>query len=224
MRILIVEDEPALGKLLKSNLEAEAYAVDLETDGERGLGLARTNDYSVVILDDILPGMRGFEVCRELRSAGRMMPIIFMSVQGEVDTKIQSLDVGADDYIAKPFSYAEFSARIRALIRRPQTVHPAELRVEDLVLDMDAMNAIRGGKRIDLTNKEYALLHYLMRNVGRLVSRAMILEHVWDDGADPFSNAIEAHIYNLRKKIDAPGLKKLITTVPGRGYILFRKF
>ena len=223
MRILIVEDESAFGNLLKSRLEAEAYAVDWETDGERGLFCARTNDYAAIILDDILPGRRGFDICRELRRDGRTTPILFMSVQGEIDTKVESLDIGADDYLAKPFSYAELSARLRALLRRPLIFQPAELRVHDLVLDTDAMSAVRNGKRIYLTTKEYALLHYLMRNAGHLVSRSMILEHVWDGGADPFSNAIEAHIYNLRQKIDRPGLEKIIKTMPGRGYILFKK-
>lgn len=220
MRILIVEDEPAFGKLLKYNLEAEAYAVDLETDGGQGLYRARTNNYDVIVLDDILPSKRGFEICRELRSRGHSTPILFMSVQAETDTKVQSLDIGADDYLAKPFSYAEFSARIRALLRRPKTIQAKVLSVGDLVLDIGSTSAIRAGLHISLTTKEYSLLRYLMLNAGQLVTRAMIFEHVWNEEANVLSNMIETHIYNLRRKIDGPSVVKMIQTVSGRGYIL----
>jgi DNA-binding response OmpR family regulator len=223
MRILIVEDELALGALLKLNLEAEAYAVDLANDGEKGLYLAQTNRYDAIILDDILPGKRGSEICAELRRRGQTTPILFMSVQGGTETKVNSLDLGADDYLAKPFAYSELSARLRALLRRPRVLQAPELRVDDLVLDESSTSAVRGGKRIYLTVKESALLQYLMINAGTLVTRAMIFEHVWDEEADPFSSMIETHIYNLRQKIDGPGMEKMIKTISGRGYILLRK-
>jgi len=218
MRILIVEDEPALGNLLKENLEAEAYAVDLEDDGERGLHRARMNDYDAIVLDDILPGKRGSEICAELRRRGRTTPILFMSVQGGTEKKVSSLDLGADDYLAKPFAYAEMSARLRALLRRPALIQAEELRVGDLVLDAGSASAIRGSRRIYLTTKEYALLRYMMMNAGQLLTRAMIFEHVWSEETNPFSNMIDTHIYNLRRKID----KKLIKTMSGRGYVLIK--
>ena len=195
MRILIVEDEPALGTLLKSNLEAEAYAVDLESDGERAFRSASVNEYDAIVLDDILPGKRGSEICEELRRKGR----------------------------TTPFSYREMSARLRALLRRPRNLQPQTLQVADLVLDTASGSASRGGKHIHLTTKEFALLHYLMQHEGQLVTRAMIFEHVWNDAIDLFSNMIETHIYNLRKKIDKPGLTKLIHTLSGRGYILGKR-
>ena len=223
MRILIVEDEPALGTLLKSNLEAEAYAVDLESDGERAFRSASVNEYDAIVLDDILPGKRGSEICEELRRKGRTTPILLMSVQSEIDKKVGVLDAGADDYLAKPVSYREMSARLRALLRRPRNLQPQTLQVADLVLDTASGSASRGGKHIHLTTKEFALLHYLMQHEGQLVTRAMIFEHVWNDAIDLFSNMIETHIYNLRKKIDKPGLTKLIHTLSGRGYILGKR-
>jgi two-component system copper resistance phosphate regulon response regulator CusR len=217
MRILIIEDEASLGSVLKESLEAEAYAVDVEPDGERGLYRAKTNDYDAIVLDDILPGKRGYEICRELRKSGRTAPILLMSVQSEVEKKVMLLNDGADDYLAKPFSYEEMSARLRALLRRPRTYFYGKLRIDDLILDEST--ASRAGHDIYLTAKEFALLHYFMRNAGRIITRTMILEHVWDDGADPISNTLDTHIHNLRHKIDRPGLKKLLHTVSGRGYI-----
>jgi DNA-binding response OmpR family regulator len=220
MRILIVEDEPTLRRVLKQNLEAEAYAVDVEADGEQGLSRAKTNEYDAIVLDDILPGMRGYEICRELRSTGSTVPIMLMSVQSEVETKVNLLNDGADDYLAKPFSFEEMAARLRALLRRSRDLRYGEIQVDDLVLDETNATVIRAGQRISLTAKEFAILRYLMRNAGRLASRAAILEHVWDDTGDPLSNMIETHMHNLRRKIDRPGLKKLIRTVSGRGYML----
>jgi DNA-binding response OmpR family regulator len=223
MRILIVEDELALGNLLKAKLKAEAYAVDLECDGERGLSLALANRYDVIILGDIVSGRKSYEICRELRRVGQVTPILFISVQAGVDKKVRSLDEGADDYLAKPFSYSEMKARLRALLRRPRSIQSQSLHVADLILDADSAGAIRNGRRIYLTMREFSLLQYLMRNVGQLVTRAMILEHVWDDEVNPLSNMIETHIHNLRGKIDEPGAKKLIHTLSGRGYILMDK-
>ena len=221
MRILIVEDEPALGNALKTNLEAESYVVDWERDGARGLVAAKVNDYDAIVLDDILPGRRGFEICQELRRVGRVMPILFMTAEDELGKRVASLDEGADDYLPKPFAYAEMSARLRALLRRPRIVREETLSVDSLTLDPALAGASRAGNPIYLTVKEYALLHYLMLHVGRVVTRAMILEHVWDNRADAaISNMIETHIYNLRQKIDKPGMKKLIKTISGRGYMM----
>ncbi len=220
MRILIIEDEPTLGMALKENLEAEAYAVDIEMDGSCGLYRARTNEYDAIVLDDILPGKRGQEICRELRKDGTTAPIMLMSVQSEVETKVNLLNRGAGDYLVKPFSFEEMSARLRALLRRSRELRYGEIQVDDLILDETNASVLRAGERIYLTAKEFALLRYLMRHVGHLVSRGAILEHVWDGNADPLSNMIETHMHNLRRKIDRPALKKLIYTVPGRGYVL----
>jgi DNA-binding response OmpR family regulator len=220
MRILIIEDEPTLGKALKENLEAEAYAVDIEVDGAQGLYRARTNEYDAIVLDDILPGKRGYEICRELRQGGSTAPIMLMSVQSGIETKVGLLNDGADDYLAKPFSFDEMNARLRALLRRSSDFRYGEIQVDDLMLDETNAAVLRAGQRIYLTAKEFALLRYLMRNSGRLVSRTAIFEHVWDGEADPLSNMIETHMHNLRRKIDRPGLKKLIHTVSGRGYML----
>ncbi|HVO28470.1 MAG TPA: response regulator transcription factor [Candidatus Paceibacterota bacterium] len=219
MRILIIEDNPRLGRTLKASLESESYAVDIESDGEKGLYRARTNDYDAIVLDDILPGRRGYEICRELRSAGRTAPILLMSVQSEVDRKVSLLNDGADDYLAKPFSYAEMSARLRALLRRPHELVPDRLSFGDLVLDENSSTVTRGGKASYLTAKEFSLLQYLVRNAGHLVTRAMLFEHVWDGETDPVSNMLETHIHNLRRKVERPGLPGLIHTVPGRGYV-----
>jgi DNA-binding response OmpR family regulator len=220
MRILIIEDEPRLGNLLKANLEAESYAVDIEGDGEKGLYRARTNDYDAIVLDDILPGKRGYEICRELRARGKNAPILLMSVQAESEWKVALLNDGADDYLTKPFTYAEMSARLRALLRRPRDLQGAEMQVGDLVLDESRSIVIRGTREIYLTAKEFSLLRYLMKNAGRIVSRAMLLEHVWNGEADPLSNMIETHIHNLRRKIDGKDEKKLIRTIAGRGYVI----
>lgn len=219
MRILIIEDELALGDALKLNLESEAYAVDIERDGDRGWYRAQTTDYDAVVLDDILPGKHGSEICRDLRLRGRTVPILLMSVQSEVGRRVELLDGGADDYLTKPFLFAELSARLRALLRRPRELHYGELCSGDLVLHESGFLAARAGMESYLTAKEFALLHYLMSNEGRVVSRGMIMEHVWDGDVDQFSNMIETHISNLRRKIDVPGLPKLIRTVSGRGYL-----
>jgi DNA-binding response OmpR family regulator len=218
MRILIVEDETMLAKNLKATLEAQHYAVDVECDGEKGLRSARTNNYDLILLDDILPGKSGSEVCKTLRANGKTTPILLISVQAETQKKIGLLNDGADDYLAKPFSYEEMSARVRALLRRPKTWEKEVVSVDDLEIDYVAGSVARGGKLIYLTAKEFALLFYLMKHQGKIVSRAMLFEHVWDGEGDFFSNTIEMHIRNLRRKIETKDLKKLIYTVPGRGY------
>ncbi len=218
MRILVVEDDPEIGQFLKHNLEAHAFSVDWEMDGARGSYLARTNDYDLVILDFGLPNKDGGVICAELRASKKHAPIIMLTVQSAIDTKIQLLNAGADDYLTKPFSFGELLARVQAILRRPRDVKNEIFEMDDLVLDVQKQSVARGGNAIYLTRKEFQLLEYLMRNAGNVVSRGQILEHVWDAEADPFSNTIETHILNLRRKIDRPSGTKLIYTVPGRGY------
>jgi DNA-binding response OmpR family regulator len=218
MRILVIEDDHNTGHFLKAALGERCYAVDLENDGEAGYRRARAEDYDLIVLDNMLPGKLGIDICRELREAGKTMPILMLSVESSTEKKVDLLRCGADDYVTKPFSIEEMTARIEALLRRPRQMLEKQLQVDDLTLDRDTFGAMRGGTSVYLTLKEYELLEYLMRNQGRVVSRGMILEHVWDMNADLFSNTIETHIMKLRRKIDTTGRKKLIHTVPGRGY------
>ncbi len=218
MRLLLIEDDIDLGLHLKNALESEVFTVDLATDGEYGLILGKIHTYDLVILDNILPKKTGTEVCRELRQAGKTMPIIMLSVQAEVRQKITVLNEGADDYITKPFQFDELLARINAILRRPSGMEKEVLLVSDLTLDSKKHLVKRGDKEIHLTRKELALLEFLMRRQGNVVSRGLIMEHVWDMNADPFSNTIETHILNLRRKIDRGHSVKLIHTVSGRGY------
>ncbi|HBG82029.1 TPA: DNA-binding response regulator [candidate division CPR2 bacterium] len=220
MRILLTEDNKDLAKSIKAALESECYEVDLAGDGEKASFLARTNDYDLIILDINLPKKDGKQVCTEIREDGKIVPILMLSVISEIGTKVDLLDTGADDYLTKPFSQKELLARIRALLRRPQEIKGEVLEVGDLIVDTKKHIVKRKGSNIDLTIKEYILLEYLIKNAESVLTRSMILEHVWDMNADLFSNAIEVHISNLRKKIDLAGMKKLIHTVPGRGYKL----
>lgn len=218
MRVLVVEDEEGIARFLKAGLESEYFAVDVAEDEERGSYLARTNDYDIIILDNMLPGKNGAEVCDDIRKSGRNTPIIMLSARAEMSIKVELLNKGADDYLTKPFSLEELLARIRALLRRPAHVAPDLLEIEDLVLDTKKHLVTRKGKEIYLTRKEFMLLEYLLRNKGTAVSRGMILEHVWDINVDPFSNTVESHILNIRKKVNDKGRKNLIHTLPGIGY------
>ncbi len=218
MKILIIEDEKEIAEFLKKSLEAENYVVDVAYDGEKGSFLARTNDYDIILLDNIMPKKTGRQVCEEIRRDGKDVPILMISVKSEVTTKVDLLNAGADDYLTKPFSLDELLARIRALLRRPKKIETEILKIDDLVLDTSKHKVMRGDKEIYLTKKEFMLLKYLMKNVGIVLSRGMILEHVWDMSVDAFSNTIESHIRSLRRKIDLPGKKKLIHTIPGFGY------
>jgi DNA-binding response OmpR family regulator len=218
MRVLIVEDELAIIDFLKKCFEAECFVVDLAYDGEQGSFLARTNDYDLVILDNIMPKKTGLEVCRDIRRDGRTVPIIVLSVRSEASEKVDLLNAGADDYLTKPFSLDELMARVRALLRRPRQIESDVYQIDDLVLDTSRYSVRRGAEEIRLTKKEFSLLKYLMKNQGVVLSRGMIMEHVWETSADPFSNTIECHILSLRKKIDGEGKSKLIQTISGRGY------
>jgi DNA-binding response OmpR family regulator len=218
MRILVVEDEEGIASFLKAGLESEYFAVDVAEDGERGSFFGRTNDYDVIILDNMLPKKNGDQVCDDIRKAGKTTPIIMLSARSELGIKVELLNKGADDYMTKPFSLEELLARIRALLRRPTTISSEILQTDDLTLDTKQHVIKRGDKEIYLTKKEFMLLELLLKKKGSVVSRGTIMEHVWDMNVDPFSNTIESHILNLRKKIALDGGKELISTLPGIGY------
>ena len=220
MRILIIEDNYEIRNFLKESLESEAYAVDSAEDGEQGSYLARTNEYDLIILDNILPKKNGVQICNEIRRIGKDVPIIMLSVEAGIDRKVLLLESGADDYMTKPFSYKELRARIKVILRRPQLIQKETFTIHDLTIDIPRQKVMRGKKDIYLTRKEFALLEYLIRNKSSVLSRAVIMEHVWNMESDPFSNTVETHILNLRRKIDRPFKHKLISTVPGRGYII----
>lgn len=218
MKILIIEDDIKLSGFLKKSFEAEYFAVDVAGDGEEGLYLAKTNDYDLLILDNKLPKKTGPEVCDELRKEGYKKPILILSVKTEPRIKTELLNIGADDYLGKPFSFQELLARVRALLRRPHRIEEEVIKVNGVTLDTKRFVVFCNKKNIYLTRKEFSLLEYLMRNRGIVLSRSMILEHVWDMNADPFSNTIESHIVSLRKKLSQSKQRQLIQTVPGRGY------
>jgi two-component system copper resistance phosphate regulon response regulator CusR len=220
MRILLVEDDPRIANFVAKGLREQAYAVDLAANGEDALYQASINTYDLAILDVMIPAPDGFEVCRRLRQSGLRLPILMLTARDATDDRVQGLDTGADDYLTKPFEFRELLARLRALLRRPGELRPNRIVVEDLVLDTAAQAASRGGKRIPLTTKEFALLEYLARNAGRVVGREEISEHVWDESFDPFTNTIEVYVNRLRRKIDDPTAKPLIHTRRGAGYIL----
>jgi two-component system copper resistance phosphate regulon response regulator CusR len=220
MRILLVEDDAVIASSLSKGLREQAYAVDIATDGDAAVYQAAVNPYDAVILDVMLPKRDGFAVCRELRRRGLTTPVLMLTARDAVRDRIEGLDTGADDYLTKPFEFGELLARLRALLRRGPALAPAVLRVGDLELDTHAQRATRAGRQIALTTREYALLEFLARNAGRVVGRAEISDHVWDDNYDPLSNLIESYINRLRKKLDAPGLPPLIHTRRGAGYSL----
>jgi two-component system OmpR family response regulator len=220
MRILVVEDEPLIRSVIQSTLQDELFAVDTASDGDEGAFLAKTNDYDLIILDNVLPKKDGPTICREIRACGKTTPILSLSVQGEAGRKVELLEAGVDDYLTKPFCIDELIARVRAILRRPKIVQEDVLQIDDLVLDAKRHTVTRGNHPVHTTRKEFMLLQYLMQNVSCVVTRAMILEHVWEKDIDPFSNTIEAHILTLRKKLEHPKKQKLIHTVPGQGYKL----
>ena len=220
MRLLVVEDDTRMTALLGRALTEDGYAVDTAGNGREGLWLASEHDYDAVVLDGMLPGLDGLDVIRELRRRERWMPILLLTARIGVDNRVEGLDAGADDYLAKPFSYAELTARIRALIRRGGPARPAALVVGDLVLDPAAREVSRAGVRIELTTKEFALLEQLMRNAGDVLSRTYLLEHVWDFAFDPASNVIDQYIAALRRKLDRPYGRDDVQTIRGAGYRL----
>ena len=220
MRILVVEDEEKVASFIRKGLEEEHYAVDLALEGTEGLHMAETNPYDLIVLDLMLPGLDGFQFVRRLREEGIDTPILILTARDSVESKVRGLDLGADDYLTKPFAFAELLARVRALLRRGKPHTPPVLRVADLTLDPAARRVTRAGKVIELTPKEFALLEYLMRHAGRVLTRTMILEHVWDQNFDSYTNVVDVYINYLRKKIDHGFEPRLIHTVRSVGYVL----
>ncbi|MEN9921315.1 MAG: hypothetical protein RLZZ517_293 [Candidatus Parcubacteria bacterium] len=217
MKILIIEDDISIRNVLRLSLESKGFVVDEAGDGDTGSYLARTNSYDVILLDNILPKKLGGFVCKEIREAGKNTPILVLSSKQEVLTKVQLLNTGVDDYITKPFSFEELMARMRAITRRPNVLMRQIYTFKDIEINIHSQIVKRKNKEIYLTRKEFSLLEYLIKNQNNVVSRGEILEHVWDMSIDPFSNTIETHIMNLRKKLhDTKRL--LISSIPGRGY------
>ena len=220
MRILVVEDEATAAGVLARGLREHAYAVDIANDGAAALEQAAINQYDLLIVDVLLPGIDGFELCRRLRAEGSPVPVLMLTALGRLDARIEGLDAGADDYLVKPYHFKELLARVRALLRRGPALASAVLAVRDLSIDTRARRVERGGRPVQLTTKEYTLLEYLVKRQGEIVGRADIAEHVWDDSFDPMSNLIEVYIQRLRRKIDDGHDVKLIHTRRGAGYIL----
>jgi heavy metal response regulator len=220
MRILVVEDEQKVASFIKRGLEEEGYAVDVAADGEEGLAMALECVHDLIILDIRLPKLDGLRVLKELRQEKVMTPVLLLTVRATIEDKVLGLDAGADDYLTKPFAFQELVARVRALLRRRAGVDPAILQVADLTLDPARRTVSRGGERIELSAREFALLDYFMRHPGRVLTRAMIAEHVWDYTFDTTTNIIDVYINYLRKKIDTGREAKLLHTVRGVGYVL----
>lgn len=225
MRILIVEDEHKIANSIKKGLELESFAVDVAFDGTDGFDLASTENYDVIVLDLMLPGMSGMEIVKKLRSEKNHTPILILTAKGELDEKISGLNSGADDYLVKPFAFAELSARIKALTRRPKDALSTKLIVEDLELDTTNFEVTRSGQKINLSRKEYSLLEYMMRNTGKTITKDNIISSVWSYESDILPNTVEVYIGYLRSKIDKPFKKSppLIHTNRGFGYMLGKK-
>jgi DNA-binding response OmpR family regulator len=220
MRVLVVEDETKVGSFIKRALEEESYAVDLCEDGLQGLDLALSGSYDVIVIDLMLPNLPGLEILRRIRKEKIHTPVLILTAQSKVDQKVKGLDAGADDYLTKPFAIDELLARVRVLLRRGAAEAPGVLQVDDLILNPATREVTRDGQRIDLTVKEYALLEYFMRHAGRVLTRPMISEHVWDQDFDTFTNVIDVYVNYLRNKIDRGRSRKLIHTIRGSGYML----
>jgi two-component system OmpR family response regulator len=222
VRILVIEDEVKLAGLLRRGLTEEGLSVDVARNGDDGLWMARATDYDAIVLDVMLPGTDGLEVCRQLREAGRWAPVLMLTARDGVEDRVSGLDAGADDYLTKPFSFAELLARLRALARRPPLERPTVLEVGDLCLDPATRQVWRGEAEIDLSAKEFALLETLMRRPGQVLSRFQLLEHCWDYGYENRSNVVDVYVRYLREKIDRPFGRDSIETVRGAGYRLRR--
>jgi DNA-binding response OmpR family regulator len=223
MHILVVEDEQRLATLLRRVLAAERHVVDIASDGAEGLHLALSDSYDLIILDRMLPEMDGLEICRAIRTSNSWVPVLMLTARGAVEDRVAGLDVGADDYLVKPFAMQELLARVRALLRRGRTPEAdAQLRVADLTLDLVRHEARRSGRIIELTAKEFALLEFLMRHPGQVLTRTQIIDHVWRYDLDALSNVVDIYIHYLRNKIDRDFARSLITTVRGVGYRIDR--
>ena len=223
MRILVIEDDADLAQFIRRGLKEERYAVDLAADGEEGLDLALGNPYDLLILDIMLPKLDGLTLCRRLRAAGNRAPVLLMTARNTVEDKVSGFDTGADQFLTKPFAFAELLARVRALLRRGDPQQVIHLKAADLDLDLASHRVWRAGKEIVLTNKEFALLEYLLRNRNRVLTRTSIIDHVWGLTHDPMTNIVDVHVRALRAKIDQNSPLSLITTVRGVGYMLETK-
>lgn len=217
MKVLVVEDEPKLNRAIVQGLETRGFAVDFALDGEEGERLARLNGYDVILLDVMLPKQDGFTVCKNLRAHNIKTPILLLTAKDQVEDKVTGLDGGADDYLVKPFSFEELTARIRSLLRRPVLTQNTILTLDELALDTQAQKVTINSREIELTLREYGLLEYLLRNVGKVVTRQNLLDHVWDQFFDSFSNVVDVHLKNLRKKLPERYAKR-IKTIWGKGY------
>jgi len=221
MRILVIEDQHKIANSIKKGLEQENFAVDLAFDGQEGFDLAVTEDYDLIILDLMLPALSGLEICRKLRKEENIhTPILILTAKGQIEDKVEGLNLGADDYLTKPFAFIELLARIRAITRRPKQGLNSVLKIKDLILNTNSYQVTRGDKIIKLSKKEYSLLEYLIRNKDRILTKNQIISHVWDYDANILPNTVEVYIGYLRNKIDRPFVKKaaLIKTVRGFGY------
>ena len=221
MRILLVEDDQKIASFIIKGLRAEGFAVDHALDGQDGLHLALTEPYDAAVVDIMLPKMNGLKLIENMRREKINTPVIVLSAKGEVEDRVKGLQIGADDYLTKPFAFSELLARLQALIRRSSDIgEPTKLSVSDLTMNLITREVVRAGKKIDLQPLEFSLLEYLLRNAGRVVSKTMIMEHVWDYYFDPQTNVVESRIYKLREKIDKGFPTRLIHTVRGAGYVL----
>ena len=220
MRILVVEDEHKIANSIKKGLAQEGFAVDVAYDGTEGYDLASSEEYDVVILDIMLPGMDGVTICKKLRQEKNHTPILMLTAKGQIQDKVQGLNSGADDYVVKPFAFEELLARVKALSRRPKNGGSTKLLVNDLELDSVSYEVKRGGVRVTLSRKEFSLLEYLMRNPGKIINKDQIIAHVWDYDSDVLPNTVEVYIGYLRQKVDRafPDKKPLIQTIRGFGY------
>ncbi len=220
MRILLVEDDANLAQFVRKGLKEENYAVDVASDGEEGLALALANPYDLLILDIMLPKLDGLTLCHRVRAKGLTTPVLLLTARNTVETKVSGFDTGADQFLPKPFAFVELLAQIRALLRRGSQQQLVQLQAADLTLDPATRRVWRAGQEISLTNKEYALLEFLLRHKNRVLTRTVIIEHVWDISYDPMTNIVDAHIRALRAKIDRDFSPPLIATVRGAGYML----
>jgi DNA-binding response OmpR family regulator len=220
MRILLVEDEKKVADIIVRGLKAERFAVDVSHDGQNGWEMANAYDYDLIILDLMLPGLSGTEILERVRRKNSQVPILILTARDGMAGKIKNFETGADDYLTKPFAFAELEVRVKALLRRGPVNRSSVLRVADLEIDRLSQNVKRGGKKIELTGKEYALLEYLATHPGRVFSRTMIIEHVWDQSFEGLTNIVDVYVRHLREKVDDPFPTKLLRTVRGAGYSL----
>jgi two-component system copper resistance phosphate regulon response regulator CusR len=220
MRVLVVEDEGKVAELLKRGLKAERYAVDLAPDGETGWAMVNTYQYDLILLDLKLPGIGGLELLKRIRRRDAQVPVLILTANDATSSKVENFEAGADDYLTKPFAFAELQVRVKALLRRGPVPRESTIRVVDLEIDRLSQQVRRGGKRIELTPKEYSLLEYLATQPGRPFSRTMIVEHVWDQSFEGLTNIVDVYVRHLRAKVDDPFPQKLIQTVRGVGYVL----